>query len=98
MLLGPSQVQLRPTSSAAHDKVRDSALRLLEADGLEYTAGDVPFGDDAFLAAHVMSMRIRWRASHQFVVRQQQAVVDAARAMCTMLPAAVLSHLHSSVL
>jgi len=58
-----SQVQLRPTSSAAHDKVRDSALRLLEADGLEYTAGDMPFDGDAFLAAHVTSMKIRWRPS-----------------------------------
>ena len=34
-------------------------MRLLENGGLEYTAGDVPFDGDAFLAAHVASMRIR---------------------------------------
>ena len=60
----PAQVQLRPASSAAHDAVRASALRLLENDGLEYTAGPVPFDGDAFLAAQVASMRIRSHSSY----------------------------------
>ena len=53
------QVQLRGSSMAAAEKVRASTLRLLEADGLEYRAGPVPFGGDAFLAAHVASMTVR---------------------------------------
>lgn len=61
MLLAASslQVQLRPISSASHDKVRASVLRLLESEGLEYKAGPVPCNGDAFLAGHVASMSIR---------------------------------------
>ena len=52
-------MQLRANSIAAPNKIRDSTLRLLEVDGLEYRAGPIPFGGDTFLAANVASMNVR---------------------------------------